>query len=217
MEAARGRRTEEDDAPGAEWVNRAALGLAPGCDVEGRRRKKKENGREGKVGRQVWRRDKATVEEVERIGSALELGRRVENLQQEVARAVRNSGELQSSAGVKVAAGAGVPRHCGPRGSPAHAPAVPLAAGRKPALTPSGEPDTVDPPDLGTQPRLAPSSMCRLPARGRAGLQGRLRAGPVPPRPGRPRGRCSSSTAGMACGARGCRLRRSSPAAGPAR
>jgi hypothetical protein len=37
------------------------------------------------------------VEEVERIGSALELGRRVENLQQEVARAVRNSGELQSS------------------------------------------------------------------------------------------------------------------------
>jgi hypothetical protein len=51
--------------------------------ADGRRKK---NGREGKVGRQVWRRDKATVEEVERIGSALELGRRVENLQQEVAR-----------------------------------------------------------------------------------------------------------------------------------
>jgi hypothetical protein len=60
------------------------LGLVHLCFLADGRRKK--NGREGKVGRQVWRRDKATVEE--RIESAFELGRRVENWQQEVARAV---------------------------------------------------------------------------------------------------------------------------------
>ncbi|XP_025810128.1 uncharacterized protein LOC112888005 isoform X2 [Panicum hallii] len=36
----------------------------------------------------------------------------------------------------QAAAGAGVQRHCGPRASPARIPAVPLAAGRDPALMP---------------------------------------------------------------------------------
>jgi hypothetical protein len=51
------------------------LGLVCLCFLADGRRKK--NRREGKVDRQVWRRDKATVEE--RIESTFELGRRVEN------------------------------------------------------------------------------------------------------------------------------------------
>jgi hypothetical protein len=58
------------------------LGLVCLCFLADGRRKK--NGREGMVDRHVWRRDMATVEE--RIESTFELGRRVENWQQEVAR-----------------------------------------------------------------------------------------------------------------------------------
>jgi hypothetical protein len=41
MEAVGGRRTEEDDAPEAKRANRAVLGLASSCGVEGRRSRRR--------------------------------------------------------------------------------------------------------------------------------------------------------------------------------
>ncbi|PUZ66752.1 hypothetical protein GQ55_3G358200 [Panicum hallii var. hallii] len=79
----------------------------------------------------------------------------------------------------QAAAGAGVQRHCGPRASPARIPAVPLAAGRDPALMP--------PSTRRIWVRRPYWRRCSLPAAGLA----RRRARPA-------RLRRSSPTAGLA-------------------
>ncbi|KAG2657786.1 hypothetical protein PVAP13_1KG201005 [Panicum virgatum] len=101
---------------------------------------------------------------------------------------------------------------------PTNEPAIPLTTGREPALTPSGEPDNINPPDLGTRPRLAPSSACWLPAaadKQGSGVSGALA---LCHRALDAHGAASSPTAGVWPVAReASRLRRSPLAAGQAR